>query len=128
MIVKIPVSLGELIDKISILIIKERNIKNLEKQKLVQEELALLKESLNETISKNSEIEEYLNKLIEVNSKLWVIEDNLRYKESKKIFDKEFIDLARSVYQFNDKRAKIKLDINNKYSSEIIEVKSYEEY
>tara|TARA_Y100000590_G_scaffold465827_1_gene639274 strand:+ start:1233 stop:1619 length:387 start_codon:yes stop_codon:yes gene_type:complete len=128
MIVRIPVSLGELIDKISILIIKEKNIKNLDKQKLIKEELDLLKKDLNEVMGEKFEVNLFLDRLIEVNSKLWEIEDNLRFKESQKNFDKEFIELARSVYRFNDSRSKIKLEINNKFGSKIIEVKSYEEY
>ena len=113
MIVRIPVSLGELIDKISILIIKEKNIKNLDKQKLIKEELDLLKKDLNEVMGEKFEVNLFLDRLIEVNSKLWEIEDNLRFKESQKNFDKEFIELARSVYRFNDSRSKIKLEINN---------------
>jgi hypothetical protein len=127
MIVSTPVSLGELIDKISILHIKNINIKDEEKLKLIREELELLNQTLNKHI-KNNDIQNYLDSLIEINSKLWVIEDDIRDCERKKKFDQTFIDLARSVYFTNDKRSEVKLEINKKFGSKIIEVKSYEEY
>ena len=127
MIISTPVSLGELIDKISILYIKNINIKDEEKLKLIREELELLNQTLNKHIKKN-DIQNYLDSLIEINSKLWVIEDDIRDCERKKKFDQTFIDLARSVYFTNDKRSEVKLEINKKFGSKIIEVKSYEEY
>ena len=127
MIISTPVSLGELIDKISILHIKNINIKDEEKVKLIREELELLNQTLNKHI-KNNDIQNYLDSLIEINSKLWVIEDDIRDCERKKKFDQTFIDLARSVYCTNDKRSEVKLEINKKFGSQIIEVKSYEEY
>ena len=127
MIINTPVSLGELIDKISILHIKNINIKDEEKLKLIREELELLNQTLNKHI-KNNAIQNYLDSLIEINSKLWVIEDDIRDCERKKKFDQTFIDLARSVYFTNDKRSEVKLEINKKFGSKIIEVKSYEEY
>ena len=127
MIVNIPVSLGELVDKISILHIKSINIKDKEKLKLVNEEMKMLSKNLNTHISK-SEIQKYLNTLIEINSNLWKIEDEIRDCEKNKKFDQTFIDLARSVYFTNDKRSKIKLEINEQFGSKIIEVKSYEQY
>ncbi len=127
MIISTPVSLGELVDKISILHIKNINIKDEEKLKLIKEELTLLNIILYDNV-KEYEIKNYLDSLIEINSKLWVIEDDIRDCERNKNFDQKFIDLARSVYFTNDKRSKIKLDINNKFGSKIIEVKSYEEY
>jgi len=127
MIINTPVSLGELIDKISILHIKNINIKDEEKLKLIREELELLNQTLNKHI-KNNDIQNYLDSLIEINSKLWVIEDDIRDCERKKKFDQTFIDLARSVYFTNDKRSEVKLEINKKFGSKIIEVKSYEEY
>ena len=127
MIISTPVSLGELIDKISILHIKNINIKDEEKLKLIREELELLNQTLNKHI-KNNDIQNYLDLLIEINSKLWVIEDDIRDCERKKKFDQTFIDLARSVYFTNDKRSEVKLEINKKFGSKIIEVKSYEEY
>ena len=127
MIISTPVSLGELVDKISILHIKNINIKDEEKLKLIREELELLNQTLNKHIKKN-DIQNYLDSLIEINSKLWVIEDDIRDCERKKKFDQTFIDLARSVYFTNDKRSEVKLEINKKFGSKIIEVKSYEEY
>ena len=127
MIINTPVSLGELVDKISILHIKNINIKDEEKLKLIKEELELLNQTLNKHI-KNNDIQNYLDSLIEINSKLWVIEDDIRDCERNKKFDQTFIDLARSVYFTNDKRSEVKLEINKKFGSKIIEVKSYEEY
>ena len=127
MIINTPVSLGELVDKISILHIKNINIKDDEKLKLIREELELLNQTLNKHIKKN-DIQNYLDSLIEINSKLWVIEDDIRDCERNKKFDQTFINLARSVYFTNDKRSEVKLEINKKFGSKIIEVKSYEEY
>ena len=127
MIINTPVSLGELVDKISILHIKNINIKDNEKLKLIREELELLNQTLNKHI-KNNDIQNYLDSLIEINSRLWVIEDDIRDCERKKKFDQTFIDLARAVYFTNDKRSEVKLEINKKFGSKIIEVKSYEEY
>ena len=127
MIINTPVSLGELVDKISILHIKNINIKDDEKLKLIREELELLNQTLNKHI-KNNDIQNYLDSLIEINSRLWVIEDDIRDCERNKKFDQTFIDLARSVYFTNDKRSEVKLEINKKFGSKIIEVKSYEDY
>jgi len=127
MIITTPVSLGELVDKISILHIKNINIKDEEKIKLIREELELLNQTLNKHIN-NKDIQNYLDSLIEINSKLWTIEDDIRDCERNKKFDQTFIELARSVYFTNDKRSEVKLEINKKFGSKIIEVKSYEEY
>ena len=127
MIINTPISLGELIDKISILLIKQENIKDEEKLILVEEELGHLRKILNESIEENV-INEYLNQLIEINTKLWKIEDDIRECERNKKFDEDFIELARSVYFSNDKRSKIKFEVNNKFGSKIIEVKSYKKY
>ena len=127
MIIKPPVSLGELVDKISILYIKNINIKDDEKLKLIREEFELLSTTLNDHIKKD-DIQKYLDSLIEINSKLWIIEDDIRDCERNKNFGQKFIDLARSVYFTNDKRSEVKLNINKKFGSKIIEVKSYEEY
>ena len=127
MIINTQVSLGELVDKISILHIKNINIKNDEKLKLIREELELLNQTLNKHI-KNNDIQNYLDSLIQINSKLWAIEDDIRDCERNKKFDQIFIDLARSVYFTNDKRSELKLEINRNFGSKIIEVKSYEEY
>jgi len=127
MIINTPISLGELIDKISILVIKEKKIKDEKKNNLIREELTLLRKILNEAANNNS-INNYLNQLIDVNSTLWKIEDEIRDCEKNKKFDQKFIELARSVYITNDRRAEIKLEINNKFSSKIVEVKSYTKY
>ena len=127
MIISTPVSLGELVDKISILHIKSIKIKNNEKLTLVKEELSLLEQTLNDHI-KTDDIKPFLESLININSKLWVIEDDIRDCERNKKFDQKFIDLARSVYFTNDKRSEIKLEINKAFGSKIIEVKSYEKY
>jgi len=127
MIINTPVSLGELVDKISILHIKNKNIKENEKLLLVKEELSLLQQTLNDHVN-NDLIKPFLDSLIDINSKLWVIEDDIRDCERDKNFDQKFIDLARSVYFTNDKRSEIKLEINKKFGSKIVEVKSYEKY
>ena len=127
MIINTPISLGELIDKISILVIKEKKIKDEKKNNLIRKELTLLRKTLSEAANNNS-INDYLNQLIDVNSALWKIEDEIRDCEKNKKFDQKFIELARSVYITNDKRAEIKLEINNKFGSKIVEVKSYEKY
>ena len=127
MIISTPVSLGELVDKISILYIKNENIKDDEKLKLIREELELLKITLHYHIKKN-DIQEFLDALIEINSELWLIEDEIRDCERNKKFDEKFISLARSIYITNDKRSEIKLGINKRFGSKIVEVKSYEEY
>jgi len=127
MIISTPVSLGELVDKISILHIKNINIKDGEKIKFIKEELKLLNQTLDKHVNRG-DIQEYLDSLIKINSKLWVIEDDIRDCERNKKFDQKFIDLARSVYFTNDKRSNVKLEINKKFGSQIIEVKSYEDY
>ena len=120
-----PVSLGELIDKITILEIKQIHMTGI-KLKNVDKELKLLQNILQD---KKLEIDmDLINNLKEVNNNLWEIEDNIRIKESNQKFDKEFIQLARSVYKENDKRASIKKEINQKYNSELIEEKSYNNY
>ena len=126
-IVNAPISVGELMDKISILKIKKKNITDEKKLSYINEELQLLASTLNEAIQ-NNKINEFLDKLIEVNSKLWKIEDDIRLCEKNKKFDQHFIDLARAVYITNDKRSDIKLAINNHFGSTLVEVKSYIKY
>ena len=128
MIIETPISLGELIDKISILLIKKKNVNNSEKQKYIKKELKLLEKTLQNNLGNKKKINQYLKKLILVNTKLWKIEDKIRDHERQKKFDKQFIELARSVYKTNDNRAKIKNNINKKFGSQIIEVKSYKKY
>ena len=125
--INIPVSLGELIDKISILLIKQVKIKEKIQLLSIKKELSYLNKILDKQIKKK-DAKNYLNKLKKINSKLWKIEDDIRDCERKKKFDENFIELARSVYINNDKRSEIKLDINNYFGSTLIEVKSYEKY
>ncbi len=127
MLINTPISLGELVDKISILLIKKKNISDSIKLEHVNKELEFLQKTLKKYISEE-EINEFLVKLVNINSKLWNIEDDIRECERKKLFDQTFIDLARSVYFTNDERAKVKNDINKAFGSELVEVKSYEEY
>ena len=127
MLINTPISLGELVDKISILMIKKKNISDSIKLQHVNKELEFLQKTLKKYISEE-EINEFLLKLVNINSKLWDIEDDIRECERKKLFDQTFIDLARSVYFTNDERAKVKNDINKIFGSELVEVKSYEEY
>ena len=129
MLVNTPISLGELIDKISILTIKFTRIPTSEnKNKLIKKELTLLEETLKKFLSEEKKIKKYLDKLYIVNEKLWEYEDAIRECERQKKFDKGFINLARAIYITNDERAKIKLEINKKFGSQIIEVKSYKKY
>ena len=127
MLINTPISLGELVDKISILMIKKKNISDSIKLQHVNKELEFLQKTLKKYISED-EINDFLLKLVNINSKLWDIEDDIRECERKKLFDQTFIDLARSVYFTNDERAKVKNDINETFGSELVEVKSYEEY
>ena len=127
MLINTPISLGELVDKISILMIKKKNISDTIKLQHVNKELEFLQKTLKNYISED-EINDFLQKLVNINSKLWDIEDDIRECERKKLFDQTFIDLARSVYFTNDERAKVKNDINKTFGSELVEVKSYEEY
>ena len=121
------ISIGELLDKISILKIKKLKIKDKNKQKLILNEYKLLnKQKKKIKIKKN--ITELYNQLILVNLKLWNIEDKIRKLEKNKSFGKKFIHLARNVYKYNDKRSNIKLSINTLTKSNIIEVKSYLKY
>ena len=127
MLINTTVSLGELLDKISILIIKEKNIVDTQKQYHIKNELEVLNKTLENSISR-SQVKEYIEKLIEINSELWFNEDDIRDCERKKQFDQKFIDLARAIYIKNDRRSEIKLEINKKFGSELVEVKSYEKY
>jgi hypothetical protein len=122
----VEVSIGELVDKVSILAIKIEKFKNAEKKINVENEYRELLPKMNESgIELNSE--EY-QALKDVNLKLWDIEDKLRVKESQNSFDKEFIELARSVYFTNDERSRLKKVINLKTGAELIEEKEYVKY
>ena len=127
MLVNTPISIGELIDKISILIIKKNNIIDVHKLKHIEKELSLLESTLSESVN-DKKVKEFRDSLIEINSTLWKIEDYIRKCEKDKVFDQKFIDLARAVYQTNDKRSEIKLEINEFFGSTLVEVKSYEKY
>ena len=127
MLINTPISLGELVDKISILMIKKKNISDSIKLQHVNKELEFLQKTLKKYISEDK-INEFLLALVNINSKLWDIEDDIRECERKRLFDQTFIDLARSVYFTNDERAKVKNNINKAFGSELVEVKSYEEY
>ena len=122
------ISVGELLDKISILEIKQKNLKDSEKIKIVLKELESLNSTLKKDVQMNDEIKSLYNDLKEVNAKLWDIEEGKRDCERNKTFDDKFIKLARSVYIENDNRAKIKNKINQLTGSSISEVKSYDKY
>jgi len=125
---KVPISLGELIDKITILRIKSNKINSNEAQKNIRSELEKLEDILNTKISINNNLKNFEIKLSKINQSLWDIEDQLREKEREKKFDEKFISLARMVYYKNDERAKIKKMINKSFGSELIEEKSYTQY
>jgi hypothetical protein len=125
--ITIPVSVGELIDKLSILHVKKMKINNPEKLMCVNKEFELLY-NFSSVYLNNDEISKLYHQLVDTNSKLWEIEDNLRVIETEKTFDSKFVELSRSVYHTNDKRFRLKNEINERTSSEIREVKEYVEY
>lgn len=116
--ITIPISVGELLDKISILSIKSQYTTSEYVKKELQELIQIAR-------GNNVYDEEYISQLLQVNQKLWKIEDNLRIFENKHIFDEDFIYLARLVYTYNDQRANIKKEINERYNSTYQEVKCY---
>ena len=124
----VEVSIGELLDKISILEIKQEKIKDPEKLKFISDEHAVLKDQLNKNVKSNDEIEKLFQVLKEINAKLWIIEDDKRLCEKEKDFTEKFIKLSRDVHFLNDDRAKIKLEINNITGSKIKEIKEYTSY
>ena len=124
----VEVSVGELLDKISILEIKKEKISDLESLKIINTEYLILKEQLKKNIKTNPEIDQLFDSLKEINSKLWLIEDGKRMCEKNSDFGEKFIKLSRDVHFLNDKRAKIKLEINNHTGSKIKEVKQYTNY
>tara|TARA_B100001540_G_scaffold61256_1_gene55091 strand:+ start:269 stop:649 length:381 start_codon:yes stop_codon:yes gene_type:complete len=123
MLINVPVSIGELFDKISILDIKTKKIKNKDDLKLIKYELSKLKKIAKSKGLTSTKIKRKYLLLKSINEKLWNIENKKRRCERLKIFDKSFIDLARKVYIFNDKRAQIKKDINYLSGSSIVEIK-----
>ena len=124
----IEVSVGELLDKISILEIKLEKIKDPNKLKFITAELSILKEQLDKNVNYNENIKNLYRSLKEINSKLWTIEDNKRECEKNKDFSEVFIKLSRDVHFLNDDRAKIKLEINDITGSNIKEIKEYTNY
>ena len=124
----VEVSIGELLDKISILEIKQEKIKDSEKLKFISNEHSILKDQLDKNIKTDGKLEELFQSLKEINAKLWVIEDDKRQCEKDKDFGEKFIRLSRDVHFLNDDRAKIKLEINNYSGSEIKEIKEYTNY
>jgi len=124
----VEVSVGELLDKISILEIKQEKIKNAESLKFIKDEYNVLKVELDKNIKIDGNLKNLFNSLKEINSKLWVIEDDKRICEKNKDFSEKFIKLSRDVHFLNDKRAKIKLEINNYTGSKIKEIKEYKNY
>ena len=124
----VEVSVGELLDKISILEIKQEKIKNAESLKFIKDEYNVLKAELDKNIKIDGNLKNLFNSLKEINSKLWVIENDKRTCEKNKDFGEKFIKLSRDVHFLNDKRAKIKLEINNYTGSKIKEIKEYKNY
>ena len=124
----VEVSIGELLDKISILEIKQEKIKDPEKLKFINNEHSILKDQLEKNINSNDKLNDLYQSLKEINAKLWVIEDDKRQCEKDKDFGEKFIKLSRDVHFLNDDRAKIKLEINNHTGSTIKEIKEYTNY
>ena len=124
----VEVSVGELLDKISILEIKQEKIKDLEKLKFINEEHSILKDQLNNNVKSDQKLNKLFESLKQINSKLWIIEDDKRQCEKEKDFTDNFIKLSRDVQFLNDDRAKIKLEINNHTGSKIKEIKEYTNY
>ena len=124
----VEVSIGELLDKISILEIKQGKIKDSEKLKFINNEHSILKNQLDENVKSDDKLNNLYLSLKEINSKLWVIEDDKRQCEKDKNFGEKFVKLSRDVHFLNDDRAKIKLEINNHTGSIIKEIKEYTSY
>ncbi len=124
----VEVSVGELLDKISILEIKKEKIKDPSKLNFINDEYNVLKEQLNKNIKSDEKLEKLFQSLKEINAKLWIIEDDKRMCEKKSDFGENFIKLSRDVHFLNDNRAKIKLEINNHTGSKIKEIKEYTNY
>ncbi len=124
----VEVSVGELLDKISILEIKQEKIKDTEKLKFINEEHSILKDQLNKNVKSVQKLNVLFETLKKINAKLWIIEDDKRQCENDKDFTEKFIKLSRDVHFLNDERAKIKLEINNLTGSKIREIKEYTSY
>ena len=124
----VEVSIGELLDKISILEIKKEKIKDPEKLTFINNEHSILKNQLERNVKSDDKLNDFFQSLKEINSKLWVIEDDKRQCEKDKDFGDKFIKLSRDVHFLNDDRSKIKLEINNHTGSKIKEIKEYSSY
>ena len=124
----VEVSVGEFLDKISILEIKKEKIKNLKKLKFINDEYNVLKEQLAKNVKSDEKLNSLFKSLKEINKKLWIIEDDKRLCEKNSNFGGKFIKLSRDVHFINDDRAKIKLKINNHTGSKIKEIKEYTNY
>ena len=124
----VEVSVGELLDKISILEIKQEKIKDPDKLKFITDEHSILKDQFNKKVHSDEKLENLFQSLKKINAKLWIIEDDKRLCEKEKDFTEKFIKLSRDVHFLNDDRAKIKLEINNHTGSKIKEIKEYTSY
>jgi len=124
----VEVSVGELLDKISILEIKKEKIKDAEKLKFINDEHAILKGQLDQNVKSDDKLNKLFQSLKEINAKLWIIEDDKRMCEKNSDFTEKFIKLSRDVHFLNDDRAKIKLEMNNHTGSKIKEIKEYTTY
>ena len=124
----VEVSVGELLDKISILEIKQEKIKDPEKLKFINDEHSILKDQLDHNVKSDEKLNTLFKSLKDINAKLWVIEDDKRLCEKNSDFTEKFIKLSRDVHFLNDERAKIKLEMNNHTGSKIKEIKEYTSY
>ena len=124
----VEVSVGELLDRISILEIKKEKISNLESIKFIEKEYLILKDQLNKNIKSDKKLEEFFNNLKKTNLKLWSIEDDKRMCEKNSDFGEKFIKLSREIHFLNDNRSKVKLEINKYTGSQIREIKQYTNY
>ena len=126
--VNVEISIGEFFDKITILEIKHERINDPDKRVNIDRELDWLNGLLQQLPFSRADVAAEVEELRRINEKLWVIEDDIRDKEAQKLFDQEFIELARAVYHTNDRRSEVKKAINLKLGSDFVEEKSYEEY
>ena len=124
----VEVSIGELLDKISILEIKKGKIKDPKKLEFINDEYNILKSQLDQNVKSGEKLDNLFQSLKEINSKLWVIENEKRMCEKNSDFGEKFVKLSRDVHFLNDERAKIKLEINDQFKSKIKEVKQYTNY
>jgi len=124
----IEVSIGELLDKISILEIKKEKVKDLEKLKFINNEYSILKDQLEKNVKSDGKLNDLYQSLKKINSQLWIIENDKRQCEKDKDFGEKFVKISRDVHFLNDNRAKLKLEINNLTGSVIKEIKEYTSY